>query len=147
MVGSRPTPRIRGNADDEHTHELGQTSNGLPFFMPEVGMDKRLEDELVIDFKAETKRAPRRPVREPDWDNRAGVRTMAEVGTVDSMKAELIKILRNCIARLEGTEPRKAWEPRSTTYPYTTMGLALLRAITLLDTIADRLQKEKPTSK
>lgn len=106
-------------------------------------MDKRLDQELKIDFKNEMRQAygGRRPQKEPDWDNRQGGRIKVFTpGTPEELQQQVIRILKNCLARLEGTEPRKAWEPRSQTWPYTSMGLALMKAIDLIDTIADRIK-------
>jgi len=111
-------------------------------------MDKN--DELFIDFKAEVARRSVRkptvkppPVREPDWDNRARKRFQMHVsGTPDENRQQVINILKNCTQRLESPAPRQAWEPRSEGYPYTSMGLALLEAIRLLDVIAEKLYQE-----
>lgn len=104
------------------------------------------EERLVIDFKTEMKQAYGRPKREPDWDNKAGARIKVFTpGDADELRAQVIRILKNCVARLEGTEPRKAWEPRSRSWPYTSMGLALMKAVDLLDTIADRYSEEAKT--
>jgi hypothetical protein len=101
-------------------------------------MDDRLNQKLVIDFKAETKRGPRRPKPEPDWENRAGepIRVAASPDP-EELRRQVLVLLKNCIARLEGTAPERAWEPRSKSWPYTSMGLALVKAIQLLDTVAD----------
>jgi hypothetical protein len=109
-------------------------------------MDKSLKQELVIDFKAEMKNPRGRPKREPDWDNKNGPRIKVSTpGDGEQIKTDVLRILKNCVARLEGTEPRKAWEPRSKSWPYTSMGLALVKAIDLIDTLADRAKAEPET--
>ncbi len=84
-----------------------------------------------------------RPRPEPDWENRAGGRIKSFTpGTADECRQEALRLLKNCIARLEGAEPRKAWEPQSRSWPYTSMGLALVKAIRLLDALADKCRIE-----
>jgi hypothetical protein len=116
-------------------------------------MDKGLDQDLFIDFKTERAKPalgrprPASPAQgEPDWNNRAKQRFQTLVpGTPDEHRAKIVTLLKNCLARLEGSEPRRAWEPRAQSYPYTSMGLALLEAIRLLDVIAEKLQQEPIT--
>jgi hypothetical protein len=106
-------------------------------------MENPLEQELVIDFKTECVRSRPVPRREPDWENRSGQPNRAcAPGTSEELKAQVIQVLKNCVARLEGDLPQKAWEPRSKSWPYTRMGLALMKTIELVDILADRYLKE-----
>jgi hypothetical protein len=106
-------------------------------------MDKRLDEPLTIDFKAETKRGPRKPRAEPDWENRTGPSIRPSFpGDAEENRLQLIQLLRRALARLEGTEPQKAWEPRSQTWPWTSLGLALLKGIALCDAIGAKVEAE-----
>jgi hypothetical protein len=106
-------------------------------------MDKRLDEPLVIDFKAEVKRGPRKPRPEPDWENRTGASIRpCFPGAAEDCRLQLIQLLRRALARLEGTEPQKAWEPRSATWPWTSLGLALLKGIALCDAIGAKVESE-----
>jgi hypothetical protein len=106
-------------------------------------MDKRLDETFTIDFKAETKRGPRKPRPEPDWENRTGESIRPSFpGDAEECRLQLIQLLRRCLARLEGAEPQKAWEPRSQTWPWTRLGLALLKAIALCDAIGAKVEAE-----
>ena len=110
-------------------------------------MENPLEQELVIDFEVERQKPAVRPRpvprREPDWENRSGQPNRAFApGTAEELKAQVIRVLKNCVARLEGDAPQQAWEPRSKSWPYTRMGLALMKTIELLDILADRYLKE-----
>jgi len=111
--------------------------------------DKRLHEELVIDFKAETAKkrtTPRKPPREPDWQNHAKlpIKVWAP-GDADESRKQVIRILRSCADRLETLDPEQIAKTQSSSWPFTSMGLSLMKAITLLDALADKAKAERVT--
>lgn len=76
------------------------------------------------------------PARQPE--RRSKVRSyVREAGDLPELKAQLIGMLEEALARAKGDEPRALWEPRSDSWPYTKLGLSLHKAISLADQIAD----------
>lgn len=79
-----------------------------------------------------------RPMPPPDeWDAK-DVRS-AEFGSADELRAQLIDRLEEALARARGDWKASRWDLHSPTWPYTKIGLLLLRCISISDALAERM--------
>lgn len=96
---------------------------------------------------APTRRAPvalgQKPTPPPDMWDACDVRP-TEFGSLAELQAQLAARLEEALAYARGDLEPTRWDLPSPTWPYTRIGLLLVRCLSLADAITDRVNKAHP---
>lgn len=75
-----------------------------------------------------------------EWDSDDS--PVLEYGTIEELKGQLISLLEEQLQELKEETPEPLWALESPTWPYTRMGLRLLKGIQIADAIVKQLEHD-----